>query len=477
VLSPAVDLVSGIVSVLGGQRAGDQTHEALSGVAKEVSSALALGNALNNPGSRGSDRRIWNALSSRPGQERSETNGLTGGHTRTGTGGLWTALAADRDTGQPDCDSETACGRGGGNGLDPSSSAGARAPPALTSGHHRTTSPTTDSPITAAPSRTGMQLPLSDGGTLGVTPTDSPSRDASITPDEANGRYLITAQDAQASNDYHFQLSTPAGSHAVLNRDGGVDLVNPDGQVTQAIAAPWAYDATGKPVPTYFTVQGSTLTQHIQPGPDSIYPILADPAAANSPAPKVGDPGYQGAVHDPDVRDHLDPAPAPAPVKPAPATGTVNSSGVDKVVPSPAPAKSRRQPRPRHRHQRRNPLLHRTRRRRRSQTPHPHPLPRRNQPHWRRSPNRHRTRARSTPRCRRTGSQVFRPGLCRHPRTAPSTPPKLIHPRIPRPLRPLAHLIPQRSTIGTRSSRRRPTPGTATLSIGVSPRLGPRSGH
>ena len=341
VLSPAVDLVSGIVSVLGGQRAGAQTHQALAGVAREVSSALALGNALNNAGSRGSDHRTWNALSSRPGQERSETAGLTGGgHSRTGaSGGLWAALAADRATGAAYCDRDRVCGPGGGIGLDRGSSAGARAPPALTSGHHSTTPSTTDDPTTSTTSRNGLQLPLSDGGTLGVTPIDSPSRDASITPDEANGRYLITAQDAQASNDYHFQLSTPAGSHAVVNRDGGVDLVNPDGQVTQAIAAPWAYDAAGKPVPTYFTVQGSTLTQHIQPGPDSIYPILADPAAANTPAPKVGDPGYQGAVHDPDVRDHLDPTPGPAPAKPAPATGTVNSSGVDKVVPPPAPAK------------------------------------------------------------------------------------------------------------------------------------------
>ena len=127
--------------------------------------------------------------------------------------------------------------------------------------------------------RAGMAVPTSDGGTLGITPTDTPSGHASVTPDEANNRYLITAQDPQAPNDYHFHLSMPQGSSAQPNRDGGVDVVNPAGRTTQTIAAPWAHDATGAPVPTHFTVAGNTLTQHIDPGPDSVYPIIADPAA------------------------------------------------------------------------------------------------------------------------------------------------------------------------------------------------------
>src|SRR5579884_3594791 len=76
------------------------------------------------------------------------------------------------------------------------------------------------------------------------------------------------------------------------NRAGGVDIVNPPGQITSSIAAPCAKDATGKPVPTSFTVHGNTLTQHLNPGPDTVYPILADPDA--NPQNTSGSSGGSG---------------------------------------------------------------------------------------------------------------------------------------------------------------------------------------
>jgi hypothetical protein len=129
----------------------------------------------------------------------------------------------------------------------------------------------------------GMAVPTADGGALTINPT---TRDpnASVTPDLADGRYLITADNPDAPTDYTFELSMPKGAQAVTNALGGVDVVDHGGEVIQRLATPWARDATGRPVPTSFTVKGNTLTQHIAPEANSIYPILADPDTTGTQA-------------------------------------------------------------------------------------------------------------------------------------------------------------------------------------------------
>jgi hypothetical protein len=407
-LAGVVNLVSAVVTTVAGQPAGQHTQQVLTQAAQDLESAMTTAAALRARSGSSSDSGSGQPAAPNPGRDASLSGQPTDKTSTGGSGpsgsakGLNPALAAQlsalaaalTDAGGPAADRSIKLTRY-------LATVGGRGPPAQPTHPTSTTDPTsttlpgglatvlrqlthqlsrdllTGGPEqpdpTAAPAKTsGLRVPTADGATLGITPSDPPNSHARITADEANDRYLITAQDSQAPDAYQFTLSMPAGAHAVLNRAGGVDVIDPHGQVSQALAAPWAYDAAGNPVPTYFTVQGSTLTQHIQPSANSLYPILADPAAASSPAPKVGDPGYQGEVHDPDYRDHLDPTPAPAaaptpaptpkpaaPAKPAaakpapapakkpapaPDTGTVNSSGVDKVIPpaartkKPAPA-------------------------------------------------------------------------------------------------------------------------------------------
>ncbi|WP_031155363.1 hypothetical protein [Streptomyces erythrochromogenes] len=43
------------------------------------------------------------------------------------------------------------------------------------------------------------------------------------------------------------------------------------------IDAPWAKDANGKAVPTSYRLDGNTLVQTIETGPDTAYPVVADP--------------------------------------------------------------------------------------------------------------------------------------------------------------------------------------------------------
>lgn len=68
------------------------------------------------------------------------------------------------------------------------------------------------------------------------------------------------------------------GHRLVANQDGSVLVISEARQEAVAlIQAPWARDAVGDSVRTFYVVDGSWLTQVVQPGPTSRYPIVADP--------------------------------------------------------------------------------------------------------------------------------------------------------------------------------------------------------
>ena len=92
----------------------------------------------------------------------------------------------------------------------------------------------------------------------------------------------ITGPDAPMS--YSYDLTLPAGVEPVLNDAGGVDLIraiNSDDAtgvvVVGGLQTPWATDANGDPVATRYTIVGHTITQHVDFGADSAFPIVADP--------------------------------------------------------------------------------------------------------------------------------------------------------------------------------------------------------
>ena len=81
---------------------------------------------------------------------------------------------------------------------------------------------------------------------------------------------------APTTFDYVLELPDDAVIH-VNDLDGGAVAYNADGSVAVFVAAPWATDADGDSVPTYYTAQGHTLTQHVQVDADTVYPVVADP--------------------------------------------------------------------------------------------------------------------------------------------------------------------------------------------------------
>jgi hypothetical protein len=108
--------------------------------------------------------------------------------------------------------------------------------------------------------------------TLASTADQSPGRTGAAT--------VITIADPAAPSTYRFPLSLPHGSTAALQADGSV-LITRAGQPLGSFRPPWAKDATGRALPTSYTLAGSagtgyTLIQHVSTA-GATFPVTADP--------------------------------------------------------------------------------------------------------------------------------------------------------------------------------------------------------
>lgn len=103
--------------------------------------------------------------------------------------------------------------------------------------------------------------------------------DASITTGatETGAQSIITIKSSDAPSEYSFDLALQEGTFLVMDEDGSVDISNGDQIIIGEVKKPWAYDANGNPVNTWFEIEGSTLTQHVEFSHDTAFPITADP--------------------------------------------------------------------------------------------------------------------------------------------------------------------------------------------------------
>ena len=83
-------------------------------------------------------------------------------------------------------------------------------------------------------------------------------------------------KNAGAPTEYNFDNAVPPGHTAEIQPDGSVIFYDTNGTEDGGIAAPWAYDANQQPVPTSYTLNGTTLVQTVHHH-DHAYPILVDP--------------------------------------------------------------------------------------------------------------------------------------------------------------------------------------------------------
>ncbi|WP_189748156.1 hypothetical protein [Streptomyces nojiriensis] len=95
---------------------------------------------------------------------------------------------------------------------------------------------------------------------------------------DGGARALVTLKNANAPTTQRFNLGLPDGATLIADGTGGYDIVtSAGGAVRGHIDAPWAKDANGKAVPTSYSLDGNTLAQTIETGPNTAYPVVADP--------------------------------------------------------------------------------------------------------------------------------------------------------------------------------------------------------
>lgn len=116
----------------------------------------------------------------------------------------------------------------------------------------------------------------SAGGTV-VYADAADGYDLAVQPNQDGVRTLITLKDADAPTEYRFALGLPADAVTEELEDGSV-LVSRGDEYLGTFDTPWAEDANGEAVPTGYRVEGGALVQTVRTGPNTAYPVVADPA-------------------------------------------------------------------------------------------------------------------------------------------------------------------------------------------------------
>ncbi|MDV6277812.1 hypothetical protein R3Q06_30420 [Rhodococcus erythropolis] len=102
-------------------------------------------------------------------------------------------------------------------------------------------------------------------------------QDVVVIPDPGGGqRTIFLIHDETSSHEAQMVVDVPPGGHMSINDDGSVGVYDANGDLQGTVAAAWAYDVNGDPVPTYYEIRDGKLYQVVVPTPGVIYPVLAD---------------------------------------------------------------------------------------------------------------------------------------------------------------------------------------------------------
>jgi len=140
--------------------------------------------------------------------------------------------------------------------------------------------------LTTGGEQIGISLPTTSGTQTGTVtapgivayPTTSGDVANAVQTDEAGAvRFLTVLKDADAPEEFQYNLDLPEGSSITKEDDGSLTVHTPTGAYT--VSQPWAHDANGQHVWTqYFTDGESTIDLVVNHhGEDLAYPITADP--------------------------------------------------------------------------------------------------------------------------------------------------------------------------------------------------------
>jgi hypothetical protein len=113
----------------------------------------------------------------------------------------------------------------------------------------------------------------------GVVVYDGAGTKDAVVPTADGVQFLTLIENEDAPTEFSYGVDVPTGGSILIGEARGMAVVvDSDGSPIAVVKAPWAKDARGKSVPTYFSTDGSTLTQHVDHSEGSVhYPVVADP--------------------------------------------------------------------------------------------------------------------------------------------------------------------------------------------------------
>lgn len=117
-------------------------------------------------------------------------------------------------------------------------------------------------------------------GTVAYSSTDSYASSVQVLQqgDVRAVRLLTVIEEASAPTSFDYPIDMPDGASIQMQSDGSAMVVGIKGETISLIGKPWAKDAVGKEVRTWYTTNGASLTQHVNHNVAGIaYPVVADP--------------------------------------------------------------------------------------------------------------------------------------------------------------------------------------------------------
>lgn len=88
-------------------------------------------------------------------------------------------------------------------------------------------------------------------------------------------RVLSFIKQESDAHDFTYKIEAPEGAQAEVVAD--TVRVSLGDEILGSIKKPWAVDASGRQLNTYFILNGMSLTQHVDITPSTIFPVVADP--------------------------------------------------------------------------------------------------------------------------------------------------------------------------------------------------------
>jgi hypothetical protein len=89
-------------------------------------------------------------------------------------------------------------------------------------------------------------------------------------------RQLINIESADAPNKYEFEMILEEGDSLQMQEDGGAIVKTAQDEVKSVILQPWAKDANGMDLYTFYEARGNTLIQTVN-FENAVFPVVADP--------------------------------------------------------------------------------------------------------------------------------------------------------------------------------------------------------